>query len=520
MQARWKAIPLAGLLLLGDAGAVPTKSADNPKPAGGDISLPMPGGGEMVFRPVFLDVGDSVYAGREFKVGDRSAGGFREYPTVMVLGGSFLEQNKGRMDWMYYLGKYEVTERQYHAVMTPGSENDKTEPISSIGWFDAQDFIHRYNLWLMRESPTSLPRLDDRPGFLRLPTEAEWEFAARGGAAVSESAFDRKHPYGRNLVKHEWFSGPKSSHDKIKKIGILDPNALGLHDMLGNVSEMTDDGYRIEYYQGRTGGMTVRGGNFRTPESQVRSSMRSEIELYRADGSPGAQSETGFRLAIASPVFAGPQLANDLSAQWEEYRKTRPVLGTAAQSTAPTAARTSYSLDDALRSLERIETGLKAASLSEDTVAALGLLKASFGDVAAIIAQSERDSAAAWARMASYNAWFLRGEQKKVPASERVLEISRQTGSTADLSLYEQRHQNLLANIRDSTAQYALIMKELGKLTADRVREGFRLYEQYLIELGLAEQIKINGKVREQYEEFERTKRLNMEEWVEQIGLL
>ena len=486
-----------------------------------DLVLPMPGGQTMEFRPVALGTGPQPFANRRLLVGDRAAGGFKEYPTVLYIGGAFLSPAENPVDWVFYMGKKEVTRQQWSAIMHPETPSTDLEPVNSISWFDVQDFIHRYNQWLYQEALDQLPRLDQYPGFLRLPTEAEWEFAARGGSVVTEAEFDRRHPYGRNLLKHEWFSGPRSSHDKLKKAGILKPNPLGLHDMLGNVCEMTLSAYQVEYIQGRTGGFVVRGGHFRTPENQIRSSLRTEQPYYKPDGTPSAQAEMGFRLVIASPVFAGRETTNALTEQWEDYRKDRPTPGSAQQSTDPTSVRTGSSLKDAEDSLSRIETGIaQAKEVPEDVLTSLGLLKASFGDVQALILKAEKDSAAAWARMASFTAWFLRNELLKLPASERVLDISRQTGKSADIAIYEKRHANLQANIRDATAQYGVILNELIRLQPETVAAGFQQYEQYLIGLGLVEQIKMNQTAIRQYEEFRESKRLNMDEWVEALKTL
>ncbi|MCC5847075.1 MAG: SUMF1/EgtB/PvdO family nonheme iron enzyme [Verrucomicrobia bacterium] len=502
--------------LLAWVGLAPAQDPDNPKPTEEDLILPMPGGGAMVFRPVFLDVGDGPYATREFKMGDRAMGGYKEHPTAVLLGGSFVKENQGQPDWMYWIGKYEVTERQYNRIVNPEVEGS-LEPKTQISWHEVQDFIHRYNLWLLETAPDRMPALDETPGFLRLPTEEEWEFAARGGNEVSMDIFDRKHPYGRNLNRHEWYSGPRSSHDRIKNIGLLRPNPLGIHDMLGNVSEMTSVSYRLEYLQGRPGGFASRGGNFRTPEAHLRSSFRTEHAFYLADGSPAAQAELGFRLVIAAPVFAGRETIQALEESWADYRRENPTPGTAAQSTAPAAERTLYSLDDARKTLERLEAGLQRATVDEDTLNALGLLRASFGDVQAMVLKAERDSAAAWARIASSNATFLRGEVRKIPASLRVIEITKQTGGAAELALYEQRHQNLLNNIQNTRNLYGLAIRELGKVAPERAREGFAAYERHLIELGLAEQIQVNNLVLKQYLEYVETRRLNLEAWETQL---
>ncbi len=231
----------------------------NPKPYHDDLILPMPNNAKMVFRSVFIGEGDKPFALKEFKVGDMAGGGFKEYPTNVAIGGAFIETNpQGQKDWLYYIGKYEVTEAQYYSVIDPGTNSNSQEPIRNISWFDAQEFIKKYNIWLFKNAKNKMPKNENAFGFLRLPTEVEWEFAARGGSEVDATHFDKKHPYPGPLTKYEWYEGPQSSHSKIKKIGILKPNDLKIHDMLGNVSEMTSSFYRIEYYQGRMGGFVSR----------------------------------------------------------------------------------------------------------------------------------------------------------------------------------------------------------------------------------------------------------------------
>ena len=105
----------------------------------------MPNGLDMTFMPVCVSSDEGFFNWKKIKLGD-PAGGFKEYPTVMALGGSFpLEQNGKRM-WCYYMGKYEVTEQQYSSLMKndkPSPTTSKAFPITNISWFDAIEFTNR-----------------------------------------------------------------------------------------------------------------------------------------------------------------------------------------------------------------------------------------------------------------------------------------------------------------------------------------------------------------------------------------
>ncbi len=496
---------LAAALLAGGALA-----GSNPAPAEDDFILPMPGGEEMVFRPVWLDVGDAPFAGREFKMGDRAGGGFQEYPTTVVLGGSFRGMHAGRADWLYYTGKYEVTEAQWDAVMQPDAAPRGDLPVRDIAWHQMQEFIHRYNLWLYAHALDRLPGAGKPPAFVRLPSEIEWEFAARGGAAVSANAFDRTQPYGTALARHEWFAGPESSHHKVRPIGQLLPNALGLHDMLGNISEMTGSAYQVEYYQGRRGGIVVRGGDVFTPKPRMRSSLRSEQPIYGPDLQPAHHPTIGFRLALGAVVYDEKSTATAMAAAWESYRKSRRVALTAADSTAPRKMTDTKRMAEITALVARLEI-----EATPELRAELTALKASLTDVQAAAARAEAESAGAWVRIAGNTAYLLSRDMAKVRQSQMLLELTEKSapGDTPQRRADLARHEKLLESVEQGWSQYGDAIRQLQKLDPVVVEREFAAFEAHVAELKVPRQTAVVKLAMQHWRDFAVNLRVDVEGW-------
>ena len=313
--------------------AAPADGFD-PHPLAGDLVLPMPGGARMVFRPVFLGIAGDSLSTREFQMGDGSGANFREKPTLVHLGGSFVAEKAGTPEWLFYLGKYEVTRAQFDALCPSAGATASQSPRlpkTNVTRREAEEFIERFNKWLHDNSPQSLPKHDGTPGFVRLPSEEEWEFAARGGVAVKAAQFEKPTPFSADVTRYEWFAGARSSHGKLKEIGLLEPHPLGLFDILGNAAEMTSSPYQLTVGAGRTGGFTVRGGSFRSPGEELRVSLRTEQPLVGRDGLAPRDETIGFRLAIASQVFTD---TNSREVE-QSARGVAPTSQSPAQSAAP-----------------------------------------------------------------------------------------------------------------------------------------------------------------------------------------
>jgi hypothetical protein len=484
------------------------------------LVLPLPDGETMEFVEVQVSTDQTLFPLHQFKIGDRASGVWQEYPTDVGLGGAFLLGQSKESRWVYYMGKTEVSEAAYHALM-PGSPapSDGKLPARNIPWIEVQQFINNYNLWLYKEAREKIPASGDRLGYLRLPTESEWEFAARGGLSVAPARFDEKHPYGPALSKHEWFSGPESSHNKIRQVGLLQPNELGLHDMLGNVAEMTMSLYAVEYYQGRTGGLVVRGGDSFTAKEDMRSSLRTEMPFYNRDYQPSRQETVGFRLVLVSQLFTGPEDVRAMKQEWPDYRQSRAVPTIPTLADRPTSARATGRITDIRKHLETLK-GQTAADSSPAVTSTLGLLDAAIGDVESLVYRAERDSAAAWVKIASNSGYFLARELRKKPKSERLLELVRNSGTPAEITRDETRHANLLMNIEDAANQYADALKELSKLDRDIVLEAFATFQEKVTALKLNEQIKANDIIVKHVKDYFDTKRLDMEAYQRELQSL
>lgn len=244
--------------------------------------------------------------------------------TVKVQGGTFdLGSNDGSADRKpahtvvlddYYMGKYEIKQQQWMAVMDENPSFYKCDecPVTNVSWDEVQEYISKVNSQTGKK--------------YRLPTEAEWEFAARGG--VNEQVREGKHVRGgvnellvadnkkglmapEKTKSGERFSGRKAgpqsiawylnnADNHVHRVGLKQPNDLGIYDMCGNAEEWAADWYALNYGSkdtvsnpaGPVGGKSkvVRGGSYASTANET-------IVTRRAAYLPDTKAMSlGFRL--------------------------------------------------------------------------------------------------------------------------------------------------------------------------------------------------------------------------------
>ena len=175
----------------------------------------------------------------------------------------------------FEMGKYEVTQTEWEAVTgsNPSYFKGADRPVEMVRWNDIQEFLAKLNA-----------RNDGRQ--YRLPTEAEWEYAARAGTTGK---------YAGELDDMAWYYA--NSGGETHPVGQKQPNAWGLYDMHGNVWEWCRDWYDKDYYgrslavdpQGPSSGSSrvMRGGSWNYNARFHRVSRRDRFRTRRLSGSHG-----------------------------------------------------------------------------------------------------------------------------------------------------------------------------------------------------------------------------------------
>jgi formylglycine-generating enzyme required for sulfatase activity len=269
----------ANKLMTGGPASAPPPSYVAPPPARIESTLQTPAPAAVpsgvTYRDPVTGIEFTLIKGGCYQMGDED-GDREERPVHEVCVDDF------------YLGRFEVTQGQWKAINGRNPSSNKkgdTFPVEDMSWNDVQDFIKELNQKAGR--------------YFRLPTEAEWEFAAREGGRKEKWSGTNSES---ELDAYAWYDG--NAGRDTHPVGQKRPNSLGLYDMSGNVWEWVGDWYDRSYYSesprsnpggpGRASDRVFRGGSYKDKAKDIRTTKREKKSNRRSD------STIGFRLALTA----------------------------------------------------------------------------------------------------------------------------------------------------------------------------------------------------------------------------
>ena len=230
--------------------------------------------------------------------------------AMVLIGGGWFEmgsRQRGEADESphkvyvspFYIDRYEVTQEEYQRVMgeNPSRWKEPNNPVEQVRWPNAIKYCNARSRLEGLEPAYDLPTGECRfdAGGYRLPTEAEWEYAARAGTTTQYSFGDDP----ALLRHHAWFKGSCPLR-RPSPVGQKEPNPWGLYDMCGNVCEWCNDFYEEDYYQ-------------HSPERDPRGPARGEARVLRGGSwySRAEECRAAYRL-YEDPVYRDICFARDV----------------------------------------------------------------------------------------------------------------------------------------------------------------------------------------------------------------